>query len=468
MKNRFDNITALSHHITKLTNLLGLEINYIRAEFNNKYWLSLSVLTKLQHLRVIRNDDSIPLELYASLRLLTQLQSIRVATSTKLTVLQQLSKLNDLELIIRGNILQLSDIPSTYPLTSLEIEINGHKPSVNLSDLKRFTALQHFVYEDKKSTYSMPVGELTSLRSLGLTVQDVDKYPTNLTWLSVANVPEYQLTKLRNLKFLRILHLQDKNILSFIQSTNIEELYIINEELQFSSEDLWPLTQLHSLKNLELKGINCSSGQYLSAILSQLTNLTRLSLSQFDDELGIELEISSYLCQLEAIETKGIGDVIFTDAEKLTALTSLTVTNSCYDTLSYWATRLQSLGELAVDDPDIVMALALMTNLTHLECTSVPHQLFYQVLPNIMSLNSLQFVIDTLLDFETLTTLSKLTALFVHDAISYDPLQNLTKLTSLQYISLLLDKQDKTSPPFTEQEFKSVMPYLCEIDISRY
>lgn len=468
-KNKFRSFADVTNHITKLTNLIGLEIEILREPSSLSNWMTLSILTDLQVLKILQHSQQIPHDIYGHLKGLTSLEDFKTTDPRDLSSLQNLSNLYYLDVDCKKPYNPFNILPCPEKLTQLTAI--GHRLFWEVEDLDRCSNLRDLIYDEMKSKQLFPVGKLTNLDSLGITAHDIDEYPSRLTYLSVQAVPPRHLTKLTSLQFLRIdfsefwPENEKQEALSYIRSFGLTELQVnlldLDHFKEIGSEYVSTLMNFTKLKKLGLdlegKEIN---GELLSKVINSLPNLVSLDLSfpRFNKS-RVVLEISTKLIGLQKLEIYG-GQVEFEDPTAMTALKSISFAAIANLTQLGCLTSLETLNAVSFAPH----AMNELTKLERLKCMTISKN-NNSAVSKFTNLESLILTVEENLDFGTWTDLTKLT--WIDLMVDHTgPLSQLTLLTSLQLLTISMETEHLAT--IDKEELFKKLPKLYDIDIMDY
>jgi hypothetical protein len=465
LKNKFRSLADISNHITKLTNLTGLEIEILREPATISDWINLSVLTDLQYLKILLNSDTIPLDLYGHLKGLTSIEGFNTKDPCHFSVLQNLSNLESLEFNCKKVFNPFTIIPCPGKLTKLTAI--GRNFKWYEADLDRWLNLKDLIYDEMDSAQLFPVSKLTNLESLGITAMEIDEYPDNLTSLSVEGVSLRHMTKLTNLEFLRINFSQiwpdneKKELFSYIKSLGLKELIVNQLDVKGGSECFKELMKLAKLEFLTLDIDRGEvDGKILSVVINSLTNLVNLEINSSSRKKTFSLEISAAMTKLAEINLSG-ASMEFENVSAMTALRTVSPTFAKFRQFQCLAPCLENLLGIPGNTP-FTRVLTDMQHLTSMSVTGVSTERLYGAIGKLTNLESLKALsVEQSLNFEMWTDLRKLTWLDLY-VNSPAPLDKLTLLTSLQVLTMNIDS---TQFKFDKDALFDKLPNLYDVTL---
>eukprot|EP00029_Vermamoeba_vermiformis_P010105 TRINITY_DN5255_c0_g1_i1.p1 TRINITY_DN5255_c0_g1~~TRINITY_DN5255_c0_g1_i1.p1 ORF type:complete len:217 (-),score=10.20 TRINITY_DN5255_c0_g1_i1:68-718(-) len=145
MRNKFRSLKDLSSHITKMTNLTGLEIEIIRQPSSTADWMALTVLTDLQYLKVLQNSETIPNQIYGYIYGLTSLKDLRTKAAADLSCLENLSPLQSLKINCKKEYNPFKLISNPRILTALIANVKRFR--CGPADVDSYGGLNDLIYD---------------------------------------------------------------------------------------------------------------------------------------------------------------------------------------------------------------------------------------------------------------------------------------------------------------------------------
>jgi hypothetical protein len=282
--------TLILEHFTKLTNLTGLDLRDAKLPNPENYILQFTRLTRLKHIRVPGNNESI-LGHYPNLTELTLGGPYRYDLDAHR--LSYFSNLNSL--IATPATLQYGYwflcLPNPSRLTSLSfnlwIQDKNLSGRLDCGNATRLVNLKRLEYEcDNGEAESFPL--MTSLESLAASsLVDLASFP-NLTYLALNDVgtqPLYwtalgALTKLQQLK-LETCTIDDDRKMTFLTLlTDLSELHLGTDKEDNRFSEVFDFVQSTKLSSLEviLSQPNLLVHEALNSIARNLTALKHIKL----------------------------------------------------------------------------------------------------------------------------------------------------------------------------------------------